>query len=553
MKVETNNRALNLKDRLSYKQAKSSVLIAFVLGILISLFQIYWDFQKESESLDHTMMQVLKIVEQTASQSAYTLDKGFAKELINGLFEYNPIYEASIKDDADRILASVKSDKEEGRFNKLIYFIFGADKSYTIPLKILPPPTNFIGMQEVITVGELSVKADTYQIGVDFLQTAAVIFVSGIIRNVLLASILFLFFYYYLTKPFLDLESELTTAVRDNPEKTRLRFPRGHTKDEFSRLVTATNQLLHTIQSNIEERIRKIGETERLKGEISERKKREEELRKIQNQLEESNVELNVTLKDLQKTQVHLVQSEKMAALGELVASIAHEVNTPLGIGVTGVTYLQDEVKQLKKLYAEDRMRRSDLEEFMENSEEITEMLNANIRRAADLIKSFKQMAVDQASEEKRPFKAKEYTEEILRNLGSKLQKAKQHIEIKCDEDLYLESYPGAFSQIITNLTMNALIHAFEEEDEGAIRIEIQEKNDYIDLIFSDDGKGVQTENLERIFEPFFTTKRNLGGSGLGLHIVYNNVVKGLSGDIRCESKVGEGTKFLLSFPRVVN
>jgi signal transduction histidine kinase len=166
------------------------------------------------------------------------------------------------------------------------------------------------------------------------------------------------------------------------------------------------------------------------------------------------------------------------------------------------------------------------------------------------LIHSFKQVAVDQSSELPRCFKVKDYLEEILLSLVANLKKAKHTVKIEGDETLTLDSYPGAFSQVVTNLVMNSLMHAYDEEGSGEIYLRFKQEGEKIIFQYSDDGKGISPENLSLIFDPFFTTNRSRGGTGLGLHIVYNLVTQKLKGTIRCESQVGLGTQFIIQLPR---
>ncbi len=290
-----------------------------------------------------------------------------------------------------------------------------------------------------------------------------------------------------------------------------------------------------------------------LQQEIIEKRRAEEEIRKLNEELEQRVIirtaELQKTLDTLKKTQVELVQSEKMAALGGLVAGVAHEINTPVGVGVTAASHLDKKTKDFIELYKIGSVKRSDLEKYIQVSGEATKMILSNLERASELIQSFKKVAVDQTSEEKRPFYIKEYIGEVLLSLRPKIKKTKHQINIVCEQDIEIDSYPGAFSQVVTNLVMNSLIHAYEEEDEGNILFELSQKNDTIFLRYSDDGKGIDKDAIKKIFDPFFTTKRGSGGSGLGLHIIFNIVTQKLGGTIKCESEIGVGTVFYISFP----
>ncbi|MDY6898140.1 MAG: HAMP domain-containing sensor histidine kinase [Cyanobacteriota bacterium] len=266
---------------------------------------------------------------------------------------------------------------------------------------------------------------------------------------------------------------------------------------------------------------------------------------------EERATELVTINENLKNTQNQLVAQEKMAALGSLTAGIAHEINTPLGIGISAASLLDEKTRLLSEAYHDGTMKRSDLDNYLNTATQSNNMLMGNLQRAAELVQSFKQIAIDQSSEEIRTFNIKEYLQGVLIQLNPKLKQTKHKVEISGEEDINITSYPGAFSQIITNLVMNSLIHAYEPEDSGLMLINFyqEQHSSSLFLEYTDDGKGIATENLQKIFDPFFTTKRNQGGSGLGLHIIFNIVNQKLSGTIECESKLGLGTKFMIKIP----
>ncbi|MBE9182280.1 histidine kinase [Oculatella sp. LEGE 06141] len=263
-------------------------------------------------------------------------------------------------------------------------------------------------------------------------------------------------------------------------------------------------------------------------------------------QLQEKAQQLEQTLHNLQQAEVQLIQTEKMAALGGLVAGIAHEVNTPIGIGVTAASLLMEKTIAFAERFKSGAMKRSDLEKFLDLAQQSSRMTLSNLERAAELIQSFKQVAVDQSSESKRVFNLSNYLEEILLQLSPKLKATHHQVEVRGDRHLTLTSYPGAFSQIVTNLIMNSLLHAYEPGTAGRITLSFEQTAEQVIFEYADDGSGIAPAHLNKIFEPFFTTKRGQGGSGLGLHIVYNLVTRKLKGTIQCESQLGMGTKFVI-------
>jgi signal transduction histidine kinase len=266
-------------------------------------------------------------------------------------------------------------------------------------------------------------------------------------------------------------------------------------------------------------------------------------------QLAGANQELHQTLEDLKRTQSQLVLSEKLAALGELVAGISHEINTPVGIALSAGSTLAEKTRAINDLFAQGEMKRSDLIQYLSDSQEGIQMIFGNLGRASDLIRSFKMVSADQVSGTRRVFNVKEYIDEVLLSLRPKLKKTNHHIEVQCDPLLVIENYPGAFSQILTNLIINSLTHGFDANQAGQIRIEVNKTDSTLELHYRDTGKGLLPEIRNKIFEPFFTTARSQGSTGLGLHIIFNIVTRSLGGTIVCESTPGLGTAFHITMP----
>lgn len=275
----------------------------------------------------------------------------------------------------------------------------------------------------------------------------------------------------------------------------------------------------------------------------------EEKVNARTNELQNALQDLNETLDTLKQTQDQLVESEKMSALGGLVAGVAHEINTPLGISVTATSYLGQRTKEFQLLFQENKMKKSDLTNYMKTVVETTDMIEVNLARASELVKSFKQVAVDQSSEVKRQFKLSEYMNEIILSCMPQIKTSNVQVEIDIPGEIYLYSYPGDFSQVFTNFIMNSLIHAFDRENEGHIVIKAEQIDKQLSIAYRDDGKGMTEEVVERVFEPFFTTNRNGGGTGLGMHIVYNIITQRLKGSITCSSVLEKGTEFTIWMP----
>jgi signal transduction histidine kinase/purine-cytosine permease-like protein len=262
--------------------------------------------------------------------------------------------------------------------------------------------------------------------------------------------------------------------------------------------------------------------------------------------------ELLESLHHLEMTRKELLQSEKLALLGGLVAGVAHEINNPVGISVSAASYLKDRTESIAKTMAEAKLPQEELARYLDDAAESSRLLLSNARRAAQLVQTFKQIAVDQASEERRRFDLRSYIDETLLGLRAKLKEAAVTAHVDCPKDLELDSYPGAFAQVLTNLVLNSLQHGIEGARGGEIRIVARPDGDERVLVrFADNGTGIPLSLRDRIFEPFFTTRRGSGGSGLGLYLVYNLVTRSLDGSISIENEPGGGAAFVLRLPRV--
>jgi signal transduction histidine kinase len=321
-----------------------------------------------------------------------------------------------------------------------------------------------------------------------------------------------------ITRPIKRLEQGMLHRAA-HPEEGPLRGARR--RDEIGMMTRATNQFL------------------------SELGKRETALRAAKERTEEA-------LTQLKRAQRELIQSEKLASLGQLVAGVAHEINTPLGVALTTTSVLREEVGEFERLSKAQGLTRQGFASFLDRMTDGMRLTVSNLERAARLVASFKQVAADQASGDRRTLLLDGFLQEVFTSLGPLGRKGAHHVEIVCPPGLELDTYPGALAQVLTNLLTNAYTHAFARRTGGRVRVEVtQPVAGEVRVAFSDDGCGIAPDMCDRIFDPFFTTGRAQGSTGLGLHIVHNIVTGVLGGRIATQSSVGRGTTFVIDLPKV--
>ncbi|XPV68643.1 MAG: ATP-binding protein [Halarcobacter sp.] len=329
--------------------------------------------------------------------------------------------------------------------------------------------------------------------------------------------------------------------IRNCIEKGSLRFEWLHkkkNKEEFwceivlTRIIINGEVLIHAVWRDIQDK-----------------KMLEIELENKNLDLQESNDELEVSIENLKVTQNKLIESEKLAGLGSLVSGVANEISTPITVGVTGSSHLEYICEELSFKYKENLISSEELENYLRSLDELVKVIVSNLKKTEKIIENFKQVAVDQTSELKRVFKVSDYIRGILISMDSQIKKRNIEFKTECDDMLEINSYPGFFAQILTQLISNSLEHAYNESDKAIITFSARIEGNIFVLEYSDGGKGILQENLSKIFEPFFTTNRKNGSIGLGLNIVYNLVTINLSGKIDCKSEENKGTTFIIKIP----
>ena len=410
---------------------------------------------------------------------------------------------------------------------------------------------------------------------------------NAIIKTTFLLLLFTLAFHRMLSRPLQELTAQLRDFQPDAPAASKLNL-NAASGSEFELLERAYNDLLERIEmhqyelSSTQEKLvlanrrldeqndlleqevaRKTSGMSKLMLDIEERRmeleKRQFELeREIQQRklteatLKRTNERLQDSLDTIKKAQTQLVQTEKLASLGGLVAGIAHDVNTPIGIGVTATSFLADRVEALAISLEDQSLTQSQMKRFIEDARESVQLLDNNLHRAREIMAGFKELAVDQSSNAMRDVLLGAYIENVVKALQPNLKGKNITLDIQCGKTIKVRLHAGALAQIITNMIMNTLIHGLEDREQGRILIQAQLEQNELHFIYQDDGLGMSAEQLEHLFDPFFTTKADRGGSGLGTHIIYTLVHDTLKGKISAASKEGNGLTYTFSFPVVV-
>lgn len=384
-------------------------------------------------------------------------------------------------------------------------------------------------------IGRLQVDANYQEIYDRLKQKAWVILFTQFVKTMLAALAIVAIVYWFITRHIYKIEEYATDFTVKQIDQELMLDGNRKQKDELDELVNALNNMRLLVKNEFKLRL----ESEQQLSEFNHHLERKIQVR---------TQELENSLSQLKETQATLVQSEKMVALGQLVAGIAHEINTPLGIGVTANSVLLDGVKNVTKELSEGSLTKSQLEQFLTDQEETAVMLQRNLDRAVELIRSFKSVAVNQTSDKLHSCDINQLITEVLATVKTMFKGKDYNIEVDVPKGFYLYTYPGAWTQILTNLLLNSHIHGFEFNRTGNILIKIEADAERFYMTYQDDGAGIREDIINNVFDPFVTTKRGHGGSGLGLNILFNLVFEKLNGRVKVKN-LEQGCQFTFDCP----
>jgi len=569
---------------ISRKLLSRVLSLYFLLTLIVTGVQIFAEYYNAKSHINSELLTLEKTFSSSLTRAVWELNTQQAMDIANGLFaipmikgvrvtdEYNAVITQLGEIDDDRAYQFENIDADQPRSSSISGGLFG----HTFPLVFeFSGRTTTVGSVTLLSSNE--VIFNRIEVGLYFLignamvKTAALVFLFTLAFNKLL------------TQPLNELTDQLNQLDLDDPEASKL-HTMNFEKNELNILEDAYNNLIDELvqfkeklalaKSDLVSANQQLDEqnllleqevakktsslsTTMLKMEMQQREllKQQEQLQDENNRRRQTELTLIQTNKDLKesvlelnKAQERLLDTEKMAVLGALSAEVSHEINTPIGVSITSVSYLSDALDKIKEGINNQSITKRGMEEFIDNATQSVNLLTNNLARASELISSYKQVAVDQTSNKIRLVNMAKYIDEVIHSLHPKLKKSTHTIKVNCPSNIEIYVHAGAVAQIITNLIINSIIHGFEGKNRGEIKIDVNYHNELLHLRYQDNGVGVAADTLPHIFEPFYTTKSGEGGSGLGTHIIYNLVTDTLSGKIEASSEEGQGLAFDIVF-----
>ncbi|MEH6576931.1 MAG: ATP-binding protein [Amphritea sp.] len=493
------------------------LLYSSVITLIATGTQLWLDYRYELSAIDERLQQIEASSLNSLANSLWEISPAQIQVQLDGLYQLPDVRYLEINSQFDDFYVA-GSKPESGPIVERHYVLEYSDTSH-----------------KSVHVGELTLIISLDEVYRRLADKVLVILASQGIKT-FLVSIFILTLFNRLITQHLGTMAEYARRLKLDQLDTPLTLKRNrkHQDDELSQVVNSMNSMRESMLHDMSKREDAERSLAKLNAELEQR------VTDRTRELEERNVELHDTLGKLQATQQQLVESKKLAALGGLVAGVAHEINTPIGIGFTAASFLADQAKLYQQQNKDNPLASTAVES--------SQLICQNLERAAQLINAFKQVSVDQSSEQRRRFDLIQYMDEILLSLKPRLKQCKPEIIILGPEHLVLDSYPGSYYQIFTNLILNSLLHGFENHSGGKITIEIKPQAERLLIEYRDNGVGVPDGWQYKLFEPFMTTKRNQGCSGLGMHIAFNLVSQLLQGHISCLPS-DQGAHFRIDLP----
>ena len=560
----------------------------FILTVSVTGIQIVAEYLNTKNHINSELLTLEKTISGSLTRAVWELNTQQAIDISEGLVAIPMIKGITVTDEANNVITQLgemispeelKQDSDNNStgeaqvISSLSEGLFG----HSFPL-IFEFSGRTTSVGRVTLLSSNAVIFSRIEVGIYFLIG------NAIVKTAFLVFLFTLAFNKLLTTPLQELTDQINQVDLDDPEAYKL-HSMNYDKNELNILGDAYNNLLDELidfkdklaisqletnaakdqldEQNLQleqEVARKTSSlsSTMLKMEVQQKELLEQkQILQDENNLRSraekvlitTNKELKVSIVELNKAKERLLESEKMASLGMLSAEVSHEINTPIGISITSASYLLDLLVRLKQDFNQQKLSKKNINSFIENSLQSTEILNSNLNRASDLITSFKHIAVDQTSDKIRLIVVSKCLDEIIQSLQPKLKKTNHSITVHCDESIEISSHPGAIAQIIINLIINSIIHGFENINRGEITIHISLHQQTLHLDYKDNGHGLTKEGTKNLFIPFYTTKSNQGGTGLGTHIIHNLVVDTLNGCIEVKNEDESGLSYHIEFP----
>lgn len=559
----------------------SVLTVYFLLTLIITTGQIAFEYNNTRESLLHDLRNQHHTFAASLARAMWEFNQEQTNALATGLINIPAISGIIIRDDQERVIinqgATMSLDRlglidDSGPISEHSG-VFG----YYSPLVF-----EFAGGSEV--VGDV-VLFSSRDITIDRLKPSLILLLVGaLLKSSILILLFTLAFRHYLREPLESLIDQLRNFSPEQPESSQIRLQQEEV-NEFSLLEDAYNDLLSRLrahQTDLTSAQQELNHANRrledqnllLEQEIAEktlgisnlmldleRRRHELEVRQqsleqevhqrriTESRLKQSNQELEDSLEFLQQVRVQLMSSEKMAALGNMVASITHDVSTPLGVSVTATSYLQEQLQKIQQQIAAGTASEKDIQAFIATVAESNTLIETNLQRANEIMSGFKQVAVDQVAEHTRSIHVCDYMQRIIQSLQPQLRKKSCQMHLNCPDDIEVRCNAGALAQVLTNMIMNSIVHAFPESANARIDIDVSVDDNQLHIRYRDNGVGMSSSQLRQLFEPFYTTSAENGGSGLGTHIIYTLITQTLGGNVEVSSQPEQGLCYDFHFP----
>lgn len=560
----------------------------FILTVSVTGIQIVAEYFNTKNHINSELLTLEKTISGSLTRAVWELNTQQAIDISEGLVAIPMIKGITVTDEANNVITQlgevispekIKLDSDNSLngeaqgISSLTDGLFG----HSFPL-IFEFSGRTTSVGRVTLLSSNAVIFSRIEVGIYFLVG------NAIVKTAFLVFLFTLAFNKLLTRPLQELTDQINQVDLDDPEAYKL-YSMNDEKNELNVLGSAYNNLIDELvdfkdklaisqletnaakdqldEQNIQLEQEVARKTSSLSSTMLKMEVQQKELLQQKETLQDensrrsrteqtlmtTNKDLKSSILELNKAKERLLESEKMASLGKLSAEVSHEINTPIGISITSASYLLDLLVRLKEDLNQQKISKNNIESFIENAHQSTELLTSNLNRASELITSFKHVAVDQTSDKIRVIVVSKYLDEIIHSLHPKLKKTNHCIKIHCDESIEICSHPGAIAQVIINLVINSIIHGFENINRGEITIDISLHQQTLHLDYKDNGHGLTKEGRDKLFIPFYTTKGDQGGSGLGTHIIHNLVIDTLNGSIEVKSDDERGLSYHIEFP----